>query len=81
MTISLTNQIQAAEHDFIDPRRRATDAGHSLREASAHLIRYSANLGLELADRLNPRPPRPAGHFGFAAVEPLAHDFKTADRW
>jgi hypothetical protein len=58
MTISLTNQIQAAEHDFTDSRRRATDAGHSLREAGARLIRYSANLGLELADRLNPNARR-----------------------
>jgi hypothetical protein len=59
MTIQLMNQIQSAERG-LTTETLATDprftpyARVSFREASARLIRSSANQGLRLADRLDP---------------------------
>lgn len=59
MTIALMNQIQSAEYGLTrtepstDPRF-VPAARFSLREASARLIRSSANHGLQLANRIDP---------------------------
>jgi hypothetical protein len=58
MTIALMNQIQSAEYGIATtPSRDARfvpAARFSLREASARLIRSSANHGLRLANRIDP---------------------------
>lgn len=59
MTISLMHQIQFAERELatttitVDPRFVA-EAPSGFRELGARLLRSTANLGLRLANRLDP---------------------------
>ncbi|HEX5334861.1 MAG TPA: hypothetical protein VFW55_03205 [Propionicimonas sp.] len=59
MTISLMHQIQLAERELTtfdattDPRFVA-DAPSGVRELGARLLRSTANVGLRLANRLDP---------------------------
>jgi hypothetical protein len=58
MTIPLAIHIESAEREVADNldhgHLRGRDTNSSLPEASAHLIRWSATLGLHLADRIDP---------------------------
>ena len=57
MTLPLTNQIELGERDLPQPDHDGsapTASEHPVRAAGARAIRSSVDLGLRLADRLDP---------------------------